>query len=124
MRNSTSVRRILYYFKNIDNQHFTNEEYKEKVKATQTDKNDKIVFLYTNQPAAHDSFIQAARNRGYDVLLMDAVLDNHFIQNLEYKLGNVTFVRVDSDTVDNLIQKDEKIESVLSETEQETVKAF
>lgn len=110
--------------KNIDNQHFTIEEYKEKVKAAQTDKYDKIIFLYTHQPAAHDSFIQAARNRGYDVLLMDTVLDNHFMQHLEYKLGNVTFVRVDSDTVDNLIQKDEKIDSVLSDSEQETVKGI
>jgi molecular chaperone HtpG len=108
--------------KNIDNQFATLEEYKEKVKATQTDKHDKVIFLYTHQPAAHDSFIQAARKRGYDVLLMDTVIDNHFIQNLEYKFGNVTFVRVDSDTVDNLIQKDEKIESVLNEKEQETVK--
>jgi molecular chaperone HtpG len=110
--------------KNIDNQHFIIEEYKEKVKAAQTDKYDKIIFLYTHQPAAHDSFIQAARNRGYDVLLMDTVLDNHFMQHLEYKLGNVTFVRVDSDTVDNLIQKDEKIDSVLSDSEQETVKGI
>ncbi len=110
--------------KNIDNQYFTIEEYKDKIKATQTDKHDKVIFLYTHQPAAHDSFIQAARKRGYDVLLMDTVIDNHFIQNLEYKLGNVTFVRVDSDTVDNLIQKDEKIESVLSEKEQEAVKGI
>lgn len=110
--------------KNIDNQYFTIEEYKEKIKANQTDKHDKVIFLYTHQPAAHDSFIQAARKRGYDVLLMDTVIDNHFIQNLEYKLGNVTFVRVDSDTVDNLIQKDEKVESVLSEKEQETVKGI
>ncbi len=110
--------------KNIDNQHFTIEEYKEKIKVTQTDKYDKVIFLYTHQPAAHDSFIQATRKKGYDVLLMDTVIDNHFIQNLEYKLGNVTFVRVDSDTVDNLIQKDEKVESVLSEKEQETVKGI
>lgn len=110
--------------KNVDNQFATLEEYKEKVKATQTDKYDKVIFLYTHQPAAHDSFIQAARKRDYDVLLMDTVIDNHFIQHLEYKLGNVTFVRVDSDTVDNLIQKDEKIESVLSEKEQETVKGI
>lgn len=110
--------------KNIDNQFSTLEEYKEKVKPTQTDKYDKVIFLYTHQPAAHDSFIQAARKRNYDVLLMDTVIDNHFIQHLEYKLGNVTFVRVDSDTVDNLIQKDEKMESVLSEKEQETVKGI
>lgn len=111
-------------FKSVDNQFFTIEEYKEKIKSTQTDKHDKIIFLYTHQPAAHDSFIQAAKKRGYDVLLMDTVIDNHFIQQLEYKLGNVTFVRVDSDTVDNLIQKDEKIESVLSEKEQEAVKGI
>ncbi len=108
--------------KNVDGEHFTIEEYTEKVKANQTDKHDKIVILYSNNPTEHDSFIQSAKARSYDVLEFDTVIDNHFIQHLEQKLGNVTFVRVDSDTADNLVQKDEVTESVLSEKEQEKVK--
>lgn len=109
---------------NVDKEHFTLAEYREKVKDLQTDKHNKVVFLYTNQAAAHDSFIRSARARGYDVLLFDQMLDNHFIQQLEYKLGDVTFVRVDSDTVDKLVQKDEDTEAVLSEKEQEKVKTL
>ena len=109
-------------FRNVDDDFFTIEEYKEKIKAQQKDKYDKLVMIYTNSPAEHDSFIQASKNRGYDVLEFDTVIDNHFMQHLEHKLGDVTFVRVDSDTVDNLVQKDEKQESVLSEKEQEKVK--
>jgi len=108
--------------KNVDGEHFTIEEYTEKVKVNQTDKHDKIVMLYSNNPTEHDSFIQSAKARSYDVLTFDTVIDNHFIQHLEQKLGNVTFVRVDSDTADNLVQKDEVTESVLSEKEQEKVK--
>ncbi len=109
--------------KNVDGQYFTIEAYKEKVKSAQTDKHDKIIFLYTNQPEIHDAYVQACRKKEYDVLLLDHVIDTHLIQQLEYKLGNVTFVRVDSDTTDNLIQKDEKQESVLSESESESVKS-
>ena len=107
---------------NTDKTFFTIDEYKEKIKPIQTDKYDKIVMLYTNNPQEHDSFIQSAKGRGYDVLLLDTVIDNHFLQHLEHKLGDVTFVRVDSDTADNLIQKDETQESVLSEEEQNKVK--
>jgi len=108
--------------KNTEGKHFTIEEYREKVAPLQTDKHDKVVLLYTNNPDGHDSFIRACREKEYDVLVMDTIIDNHFIQQLEYKLGNVVFVRVDSDTVDNLVQKDEKRESVLSESEEKTVK--
>ncbi len=99
-------------------------EYKEKIKANQTDKHGKVVCIYTNDPAGHDAFIRAARQRDYDVLKLDAVLDNHWMQHLEYRsdLG-LLFVRVDSDTVDRLVQKDDKKESVLSEKEVETVKS-
>lgn len=107
---------------NIDNQYFTIEEYKEKIKETQTDKDGKLVMLYTNAKLQHDSFIAAAKNKGYDVLQMDNIIDNHFMQKLEYKLDKISFVRVDADTVNNLIKKDEKIESVLNETEQNEVK--
>lgn len=108
--------------KNVDEECFTIEEYKEKVKDLQTDKHDKLVFLYSNNVSDHDSFIQAAKNKSYDILSFDNIIDNHFMQHLEHKLGDVTFVRVDSDTVDNLVQKDEQQESVLSEKEQEKVK--
>ncbi len=110
--------------KNLEDQYFTMEEYKEKIKATQTDKHDKVICLYTTNPSEHHSYIQSAKNYGYDVLLFDHVIDNHFMQHLEQKGGDVTFVRVDSDTPDNLVQKDETKESVLSEKEQEKVKTL
>lgn len=108
--------------KNVDGEAFTIEEYRDKVKELQKDKYDKIVLLYTNHAADHAGLVQACKNRGYDVLNLPDIIDNHFIQHLEAKLGDVTFVRIDSDTIDNLIQKDDKNESVLNEKEQETVK--
>lgn len=110
--------------KNTEGDNFTIEEYKEKVKANQTDKHGKVVMLYANQEKDQNTFIEAAKNRGYDVLLLDQIIDNHFIQHLEYKNDNILFVRVDSDTSDNLIQKDETVESVLSEKDQEKVKTL
>jgi len=110
--------------KNAKGENFTIEEYKEKVKELQTDKHNKIILLYTNNVVDHDSFIKACENRSYDVLIMDNIIDNHYMQQLEQKLGDVTFVRVDSDTVDQLVQKDESQESVLSEQEQEQVKGL
>ena len=108
---------------NTAGEFFLLSDYKEKIGPNQTDKHNKIVCIYTNDPQGHDAYIRAATQRGYDVLKLDAVLDNHWIQQLEYKteLGFV-FVRVDSDTVDRLVQKDDKKESVLSEKEVETVK--
>lgn len=108
--------------KNVDGAYFTAEEYKEKIKAVQTDKNNRMVMIYTHSPVDHDALIQACRARSYDVLVFDHVIDNHFLQHLEYKLGDVSFVRIDAETIDNLVQKDEKQESVLSESEQEIVK--
>lgn len=108
--------------KNLDNEHFTLEEYKEKVAANQTDKHDKVVMLYTNNAEEHFSYINAAKAYGYDILQLDNVIDNHFIQHLEYKMDKVTFVRVDSETADNLVQKDEEKVSVLTEKEQDKVK--
>jgi molecular chaperone HtpG len=110
--------------KNVDEEHFTIEAYKEKIKGNQTDKYDKVVMLYTHDQKEHTSYINAAKDKGYDVLLFDQVIDNHFIQHLEYKLGDVTFVRVDSDIVDNLVQKDEETESVLSDKERDKVKGL
>ncbi|MCZ2100476.1 MAG: molecular chaperone HtpG [Chitinophagales bacterium] len=109
-------------FKNIDGAFATPEEYKEQVKGLQTDKNNKIVYIYTNDKEAQYGYIQAVKDLGYDVLEMDTIIDNHFMQHIEYKGEDVTFVRVDSDTADNIIQKDEVIESVLSQAEQDTIK--
>lgn len=108
--------------KNTENEFFTLQEYKDKVSKVQTDKYDRVVMLYSNNPAEHHSYIAAAKERGYDVLEFDNVIDNHFMQTLENKMEKVNFVRVDSDTADNLVQKDEKTESVLSDKEQEKVK--
>ncbi len=108
--------------KNVDGKFFTVKDYEEKVKGSQTDKHDRVVLLYTQHADEHHSLVEAAKNRGYDVLLMNNPIDAHFMQHLEQKTGKVTFVRVDSDTIDNLVQKDDKKESVLSEKEQETVK--
>jgi len=108
--------------KNLEGKFFTLDEYKEKVEKTQKDKHDKIIYLYTTNPKEHHSYIESAKAYGYDVLEFDNIIDNHFMQHLEYKVGGITFVRVDSDTPDNLVQKDEKKESVLSEKEIEKVK--
>ena len=110
---------------NVKGEFFTLADYKDKIKDLQTDKHSKVVCLYTNDPAGHDVQIKAAANRSYDVLRLDTVLDNHWMQHIEYRsdLG-LLFVRVDSDTVDKLIQKDEKRESVLTEQEQNDVKAL
>lgn len=110
--------------KSLDGSFTPIEEYKEKIKPQQTDKYDKIVMLYTHAPDQHNTFTESATAKGYDVLVFDNVIDNHFMQHIEQKLSDVTFVRVDSDTVDNLVQKDEETESVLNEEEQNTVKGL
>jgi molecular chaperone HtpG len=110
--------------KNVDNSCFTLEEYRDKVKELQTDKNNKVVFLYTHSATDHAAILGACKDRGYDVLTLPDVLDNHFIQHIESKLTDTSFVRIDSDTIDKLVQKEEKTEAVLSEKEQETVKGI
>ncbi len=107
--------------KNTDEQFHTIEDYKEHVKENQTDKYNKVVMLYSNSPVDQHTQIEACKSRGYEVLVFDHIIDNHFMQQIETKLGDVTFVRVDSETVDNLIQKDETTESVLSEDDQKQV---
>jgi molecular chaperone HtpG len=108
--------------KNTEAKYFTLKEYEEHVKPNQTDKDKKVVFLYTNDISKQDSYIQNAKSRAYDVIEMNGPLDNHFINNLEMKLDKVSWKRVDSDIVDKLIDKDEKKESVLSEDEKTKVK--
>ena len=108
--------------KNVDGDHFTLDEYNEKVGALQTDKNNKIVHIYSNNKEEHYPLIQNAKGKGLDVLLMDNILDNHFIQHLEYKTENRTFVRIDSDSLDKLINKDEELPSVLNDDQIKIVK--
>lgn len=110
--------------RNLDGKSFTIEEYKAHIQALQTDKDKNLVVLYTTQPKEHHAYIQAARSRGYDVLEFDQLIDNHFMQHLEHKPGEFRFKRVDADTVDQLIPKEEKTESVLSESEQEKVRGI
>lgn len=110
--------------KNVDGKYFTFNEYSEKVSANQTDKDKQVVYLYTSDPGKQDSFIQSAKNKAYDVLVLDGVLDNHFINTLEQKLEKTNIKRVDSDTTDKLIDKDEKVDSVLTQEEQDQVKAI
>lgn len=109
---------------NTKSEHFTFNEYKERVEPIQKDKDGKLVYLYTNDPAKQDSFIQSANRKGYDVLLMNSPIDSHFINTLERKLEQTNMKRVDADVVDKLIEKEEKIESVLSEEQTESVKGI
>ena len=109
--------------KNTEKKYFTLEEYKEKVKPNQTDKSNSLVYLYTSDPGKQDAFIQSARDKSYDVVILDGVLDSHFISNIEPKLEKTQIKRVDSDTVDKLIPKEEAIASVLNKEEEEQVKS-
>ncbi len=107
--------------KNVDGQHFTLDEYREKVQAIQTNKDESVVFLYASDVNQQDAFITSAKKREYDVLVMDSPLDSHFINTLESKLEKTTFKRVDSDSIDKLIDKGLNLESVLSEDEKKKV---
>jgi len=107
---------------NTKKEYYTLEEYKEKVGGNQTDKDGSVVYLYTNHPLKQDAFIQSANKRGYDVLLMDSPIDNHFIGNLEQKLDKVSLKRVDADVIDKLINKEDAVAHVLTEEETNKVK--
>lgn len=107
---------------NVQKEFFTLTEYADKVKALQTDKDGNVVYLYSNDAGRQDTFIRAAEKKGYDVLLMDSPIDNHFISQLEHKLEKTQLKRVDADVTDKLIAKDETYESVLSEDQSKTVK--
>lgn len=100
--------------KNTENKYFTFEEYEKLIKENQTDKNKKLVYLYASDIHEQYSYIEAAKLKGYDVLLMDSQLDPHFINKLESKLTDATFTRVDADIVDKLIQKEDKKEVSMS----------
>ncbi|MFT6921513.1 MAG: molecular chaperone HtpG [Crocinitomicaceae bacterium] len=108
--------------KNTKGEHATIEEYKEKIAALQTNKDGKIVMLYTNDPQEQFGFVKKANDRGYDVLHLDGPLAPHWIAKLEQSNDNIMFVRVDSDTLDKLIQKEEEIPSKLSKEDEDKLK--
>ena len=108
--------------KNTEGKFFTFEEYKKHIEKTQKDKDKKLVYLYATDLDTQHSYIETAKERGYDVLLMDGVLDSHFIQNIEQKFENSAFARVDSNTIDKLIAKEDEAPSKLDDKEKESVK--
>ncbi|MCE7862294.1 MAG: molecular chaperone HtpG [Bacteroidetes bacterium CHB5] len=108
--------------KNTDSKYFTFKEYEEKTKPNQTDKDKNVVYLYTTNADKQHAFIEIAKNRAYDVLVLDGMIDSHFINHLEQKLEKTQLKRVDSETIDKLIAKDENVASVLTKEEEETVK--
>ncbi len=103
--------------KDVDGKYFTFDEYKELIKANQTDKNDTLVYLYANDKASQYSFIDSAQKRGYNVLLLDGQLDAPFMNQLEQKWEKSRFARVDADTIDKLIAKEDAAELKLSTSE-------
>lgn len=107
--------------KNTEGKYFTLEEYKAHITALQTDKEKKLIYLYAQDTDQQFSYIQGARDRGYDVLMMDSPLDNHFINMLEQKFENSHFARVDSDTIEKLVAKDEPLPSKLTEEQQKAL---
>ncbi len=113
--------------KNIQGEYFTLEEYKAKIKDAQTDKDGNLVALYTQDPDAHYTFIERAKEKGYDVLLMNGELDVHQISQFEQKAeeGKLRFVRIDSDTIENLIRKEDQAKDSYSDEQKEGLrKAF
>ena len=108
-------------FPTVDNTYFTIEELKEKIKPLQTDKDDKLVVLYASNKDEQHAYIDAAKEKGYEVLFLDSPIVSHLIQKLESTEENVTFVRVDGDHIDNLIKKDEEQISKLNEDEKKSL---
>lgn len=111
-----------FLFKNIDGKFFPSDDYRTKIKTDQTDKDGKLIYLYTTNKSAQHAYIDTARERGYDILEMEGILDNHFINHIEYKFEKSGFVRVDSDTIDKLIKKEESLPSKLDDKEKEAIK--
>lgn len=108
--------------KNLDEKYSTIEEYKKKIEANQKNKDKNHVFLYANDADSQHGYIDAAKKRGYDVLLLDSPIDSHFVSHLEQKQTDIVLKRVDADVVDKLVESDEKKESVLSEEESSKLK--
>ncbi|PHR10963.1 MAG: molecular chaperone HtpG [Aequorivita sp.] len=108
----------------VDDKYFTFSEFKEKIKDVQTDKDDNLVLLYASNKEEQHSYIEAAKEKGYEVLLLDSPIVAHLLQKVESKEEKISFVRVDSDHVENLIKKDDAQISKLSDKEKETLKTF
>jgi molecular chaperone HtpG len=108
-------------FKNTEGKYFTFDEYKTAVTENQTDKNKKLVYLYTTNIEEQHSYIQTATEHGYDVLVMDGILDQHFMNTLEQKFEQTTFARVDADIIEKLIEKEELLPSLLSEDDKKKI---
>jgi len=108
--------------KSTDGKYYTNEEYLEKVKPLQTNKDNKVVYLYTNDEEAQFSYVKAAKDRRYDVLVIDGALAPHWLSKVENDNQDVQFARVDADILDNLIKKSDELPSKLSKEEEEAVK--
>ena len=108
--------------KNTEGKYFTFDEYKALIENIQKDKDDTLIYLYANHADEQFAYIEAAKERGYDVLLMDGVLDNHFVNTLEQKFEKSRFARVDADTIDKLINKEDKMPSKLDEKQKEVLK--
>jgi molecular chaperone HtpG len=108
--------------KSTEGGYFTFDEYKEKIAPLQTDKDGKVVVLYTNDPEGHFSFVKKAKDRGYDVVHLESPLAPHWIQKMEQSFDQVSFARVDADTLDKLIKKTDEIPSKLSKEEEEKLK--
>jgi molecular chaperone HtpG len=109
--------------KNTEDKYFTFEEYEKIIKENQTDKNKTLIYLYSTNKTDQYSYIEKAKNKGYDVLLLDGQLDVHLINQLETKLKDTRFVRVDSDVIDKLIEKEESRESKLSQEQKDDLKS-
>lgn len=108
--------------KNVDGKYFTYEDYKNHIGENQKNKDKKLVYLYTTDKEEQHAFIDSAKEKGYDVLEMNGVLDNHFINTLEQKFENTSFARVDADIIDKIIHKEEAQPSKLTEQDQEKLK--
>ena len=110
--------------KDTDGNYYTLEEYKKKIEDTQTNKDKRLVYLYATNEDEQYANIENAKSRGYNVLLMDGILDSHFISSMEQKFENTQFSRVDSNTIDKLIEKkDDDTVSKLSDSDKESIKA-
>lgn len=111
-------------FKNTDGKYFSLEDYRKAIAENQTDKDKKVVYLYATDTDEQYAFIEAAKNKGYDVLLMDCELDAHYVNLLEQKIPDTRFARVDSDTIDNLIPKNEKVKPEMALSDKDDLSAM
>lgn len=111
-------------FKNTDGKYFSLEDYRKAIAENQTDKDKKVVYLYATDTDEQYAFIEAAKNKGYDVLLMDCELDSHYVNLLEQKIPDTRFARVDSDTIDNLIPKSEKVKPEMAQSDKDDLSAM